>query len=87
VVDFKLTWRREEKIKSSQIHLSNSVQDGRFVFSVQKDWHDKLPKNSPEICTSTRDHILSFSHFEALILSFRTEYANRKERLLQGERS
>lgn len=87
MVDFKLTLRREEKIKSSQIHLSNSTQDGRFVFSVQKNWHDKLPKDPPEMCASTRDPILAFSHFEASILSFQTENASRKERLPQEERS
>lgn len=42
---------------------------------------------SPEMCACTRDPILAFSHFEALILSFQTENASRKERLPQEERS
>lgn len=38
VIDFKLTWRMEKKIKSYQVYISNLGQDGRFVFSVEKNW-------------------------------------------------
>lgn len=35
----------------------------------RKKWHDELPKDPPEMYASSRAHVLSFSHFEALLLS------------------